>query len=65
MIFYELQVYMDPRNFHHSMNDAKVLIKIADTDKDQRLSLEEVLRHGGSFVNSKFYNVEKHLHTQD
>jgi len=58
-------MYMDPRNFHHSAKDAEELLRIADTDKDGRLNFQEVLRHGGNFIKSKFYNVEKYLHNQD
>lgn len=38
----ELLSYIDPRHPRHALQEAVVLFDIADEDKDERLSLEEV-----------------------
>ncbi|KFM70938.1 calcium-binding protein, partial [Stegodyphus mimosarum] len=53
----ELLMYNDPENPVHSKMEAKKLIKLADVNKDQLLSLEEVLAKKDSFLGSKMVDT--------
>ncbi|XP_035214389.1 45 kDa calcium-binding protein-like isoform X2 [Stegodyphus dumicola] len=60
----ELLMYNDPENPVHSKMEAKKLIKLADVNKDQLLSLEEVLAKKDSFLGSKMVDTARSFHDE-
>lgn len=57
-------MYNDPENPIHSRNEARKLIRIADVNKDQLLSLEEVLAKKESFLGSKMVDTARSFHDE-
>lgn len=60
----ELLMYNDPENPVHSRNEARKLIRIADVNKDELLSLSEVLAKKESFLGSKMVDTARSFHDE-
>ncbi|XP_076044015.1 45 kDa calcium-binding protein-like [Oratosquilla oratoria] len=60
----ELLMYIDPRNSHHAEKEAANLISLADEDQDGVLTLQEVLKHKETFINSKMIDAAKSFHDE-
>lgn len=60
----ELKNYVDPKNPSHALLEAKNLIQLADTDRDGRLSLTEVLDNTDLFLGSKMVNTGRSFHDE-
>jgi len=58
----ELVQYLDPKNQHWANNEAKDLVKQADSDLDQELSLLEMLRMPDLFLTSKLVSPDISFH---
>lgn len=57
-------MYNDPENPVHSKTEAKKLIKLADTNRDQVLSLEEILAKKDYFLGSKMVDTARSFHDE-
>ena len=63
--FYLLyQSYLDPRNPRHAHLEAESLIQISDTNKDQQLSMKEILASADIFLASKVIDTETNFHDE-
>ncbi|KAG8193667.1 hypothetical protein JTE90_024030 [Oedothorax gibbosus] len=60
----ELLMYNDPENPVHSKTEAKKLIRLADTNRDQVLSLQEVLAKKDYFLGSKMVDTARSFHDE-
>uniref|UniRef100_A0A0A9XEV1 Calcium-binding protein n=1 Tax=Lygus hesperus TaxID=30085 RepID=A0A0A9XEV1_LYGHE len=60
----ELLRYIDPQNPRHAREEAMTLVTLGDTDRDGRLSLEEVLAKMDLFLGSKMVNTAKSFHDE-
>ena len=58
------QFYVDPRNPNHAMLEARNLIQLADNDKDNKLSLKEVLGNMELFLGSKMVDIRRSFHDE-
>ncbi|KFD55520.1 hypothetical protein M514_03572 [Trichuris suis] len=61
----ELKAWLMPDDFDHADAEAKHLINIADDDKDQKLSLKEILDHYETFVGSQVTDYGEQLQKHD
>ena len=55
---------MDPKNPNHAKVEARNLIQMADNDKDDRLSLSEVLENMDLFLGSKMVDTARSFHDE-
>lgn len=53
----ELLQYVDPRHPRHALQEAATLLALADTNKNGKLSLAEILRNPQLFLDSKMINT--------
>ncbi|GFS44604.1 45 kDa calcium-binding protein [Nephila pilipes] len=60
----ELLMYNDPENPVHSKTEARKLIKLADINKDNLLSLKEVLAKKDYFLGSKMVDTARSFHDE-
>ncbi|XP_076320570.1 stromal cell derived factor mayday [Tachypleus tridentatus] len=60
----ELLLYNDPENPVHSKREAEELISKADTNKDNCLSLQEVLAQKNIFLGSKMVDTARSFHDE-
>ncbi|XP_076472750.1 45 kDa calcium-binding protein-like [Babylonia areolata] len=60
----ELKRYLDPRNPIQALTEAKNLISYMDDDKDNALSMDEILRHKDIFISSKVMNFAANVHDE-
>ncbi|GIX91372.1 45 kDa calcium-binding protein [Caerostris extrusa] len=60
----ELIMYNDPENPVHSKTEARKLIKLADANKDQLLSLKEILAKKDYFLGSKMIDTARSFHDE-
>ncbi|XP_015915868.1 45 kDa calcium-binding protein [Parasteatoda tepidariorum] len=60
----ELIMYNDPENPVHSKTEARKLIRLADSDRDQLLSLKEVLAKKDVFLGSKMIDTARSFHDE-
>ncbi|XP_055945378.1 45 kDa calcium-binding protein-like [Argiope bruennichi] len=60
----ELLMYNDPENPVHSKTEARKLIKTADANKDNLLSLDEVLAKKNYFLGSKMVDTARSFHDE-
>lgn len=60
-----LKKYIDPRNIHHAVKDAKQILQVTDLDKDGKMSLHEAIICGSYLIRSKFYDVVYRLHNPE
>ncbi|KAK4011966.1 45 kDa calcium-binding protein [Daphnia magna] len=60
----EILSYLDPRNPRHAHLEAESLIQISDTNKDQQLSMNEILASADIFLASKVIDTETNFHDE-
>ncbi|XP_046458033.1 45 kDa calcium-binding protein-like [Daphnia pulex] len=60
----EILSYLDPRNPRHAHLEAESLIQISDTNKDQQLSMKEILASADIFLASKVIDTETNFHDE-
>jgi Ca2+-binding EF-hand superfamily protein len=60
----ELEAHLDPRSEQHAYNEAVHLLKMADANKDKKLSLEEVLSNYEVFAGSPMVNASRSFHDE-
>jgi hypothetical protein len=58
------QNYVDPQNPNHARLEAENLLQLADDNKDEQLSLEEVLDNAELFLGSKMVNTGRNFHDE-
>uniref|UniRef100_A0A5S6QN25 Reticulocalbin-3 n=1 Tax=Trichuris muris TaxID=70415 RepID=A0A5S6QN25_TRIMR len=61
----ELRAWLMPDDFDHADAEAKHLISVADDNKDQKLSLKEILDHYETFVGSQATDYGEQLQKHD
>ncbi|XP_019874233.1 45 kDa calcium-binding protein [Aethina tumida] len=60
----ELLHYVAPQSPRHSEHEAEALLAIADTDRDNSLSLNEILAHPDLFLKSKMVDTARSFHDE-
>lgn len=60
----ELLSYIDPRHPRHALQEAAMLMDLADTDGDKRLQLSEVLAEASAFIESKMVATADSFHDE-
>lgn len=60
----ELLMYNDPENPVHARSEARELVAQADTNGDNKLSLDEVLAKKDIFLGSKMVNTARNIHDE-
>ncbi|CAN7986792.1 unnamed protein product [Ixodes hexagonus] len=60
----ELLMYNDPENPVHARSEARELVAQADTNGDNKLSLDEVLDKKDIFLGSKMVNTARNIHDE-
>ncbi|XP_074654325.1 45 kDa calcium-binding protein-like [Tubulanus polymorphus] len=60
----ELKNYVDPKNPGHAKMEVVNLMELADANKDQHLSLEEVMNNQDLFMGSKMVNAGRNFHDE-
>lgn len=60
----ELRKYLDPKNPVQALMEAKNLISFMDDNHDERLSMDEVLKHKDIFITSKVMNFAANVHDE-
>lgn len=60
----ELLMYNDPENPVHAKSEARELVAQADTNGDNKLSLDEVLAKKDIFLGSKMVNTARNIHDE-
>lgn len=63
-LFILFQMYIDPRNPRHAIQEAQHLIELSDINHNKRLSLSEVLSKTDLFLDSKMVDTEKSFHDE-
>lgn len=58
----ELLEYLDPRNPRHAKQETITLFTLADTDHNNKLSLQELLNKSHIFLSSKMINMSENFH---
>lgn len=58
------QKYVDPKNPQHSRLESQNLIELADNNKDNMVSLEEMLENVDLFLGSKVVNTGRSFHDE-
>jgi len=64
MVLLYLQGYLDPRNPRHAHLEALSLVELADINKDQQLSMNEILSAAEIFLASKVIDIETNFHDE-
>ena len=64
LLYFLFQTYVDPQNPSHAQQEARNLIQLADTNKDGKLALKEVLENTELFLGSKMVNTGKSFHDE-
>lgn len=64
MLILIFQIYFDPNNLNHARLEAQNLIKMADSDNDGKLTIEEVLDNTDLFIGSKMVDAKRKLHDE-
>ena len=59
-----VQIYFDPHNVNHARLEADNLIRMADSNNDGKLSVEEVLDNTELFLGSKMVDAKRKLHDE-
>lgn len=59
-----LQMYIDPRNPRHAIQEAQHLITLSDTNLDGKLNLPEILSKMDLFLGSKMVDTERSFHDE-
>jgi len=62
--FKELVLYTNPRNSQHAKREVRDLMELADTNRDGRLSLDEVLQQKAAFFGSGLINAGRNMHDE-
>ncbi|XP_070207360.1 45 kDa calcium-binding protein-like [Littorina saxatilis] len=60
----ELRKYLDPRNPGQALMEAKNLISFMDDNRDNTLSMEEIMKHKDIFISSKVMNFAANVHDE-
>lgn len=60
----ELLQFVDPRNSRYAIQEAATLFGLADTNKDIKLSLAEMLNKQDLFMTSKFISLIENFHNE-
>lgn len=60
----ELLTYIDPRHPRHALQEAATLFSMSDTNKDLKLTLDEVLAHSKLFLQSKVIDASESFHDE-
>ncbi|CAL1528641.1 unnamed protein product [Lymnaea stagnalis] len=60
----ELKSYLDPTNPIQAKLEADTLLSLMDDDKNNLLSMEEILKHSDIFISSKLVNFERNIHDE-
>lgn len=60
----ELQSYVDPKNTNHAKLEAENLIGLADGDRNNKLSIEEILENMELFLGSKVVDTGRSFHDE-
>ncbi|XP_031634762.1 45 kDa calcium-binding protein [Contarinia nasturtii] len=58
----ELLTYVSPKHPRHALQEAAILFNIADLNKDQKLSLQELESAGNVFMVSRMINTSQTFH---
>uniref|UniRef100_A0AC34QDU7 EF-hand domain-containing protein n=1 Tax=Panagrolaimus sp. JU765 TaxID=591449 RepID=A0AC34QDU7_9BILA len=58
----ELLDFVNPRNERHANQEVEEIMDIADSNKDEKLSLAELLDNAAALADSAFVKVKKRLH---
>ena len=58
------QKYVDPHNANHAKLEAENLLKLADEDHDEQLSIQEVLDNAELFLGSKMVDTSRNFHDE-
>ena len=58
------QMYIDPRNPRHAIQEAQHLINLSDTNFDGKLNLSEILSKMDLFLGSKMVDTEGSFHDE-
>lgn len=61
---FRLQMYIDPRNPRHAIQEAQHLIELSDLNNDSKLNLPEILSKMDLFLGSKMVDTEKSFHDE-
>lgn len=59
-----VQSYLDPRNPRHAHLEAEALMDLSDANKDQQLSLDEILSAADIFLASKVIDTATNFHDE-
>lgn len=59
-----LQIYLDPTNPVQATLEAGTLMSLMDDNKDNLLSMYEILKHSDIFVSSKIVNFGANVHDE-
>lgn len=59
-----LKSYLDPRNPRHAHLEAESLIQLSDTNKDNQLSMNEIIVSADIFLASKVVDTETNFHDE-
>ncbi|GFN96062.1 45 kda calcium-binding protein [Plakobranchus ocellatus] len=62
--FEELKNYLDPTNPLQAKLEADSLISLMDDDKNDLLSMDEILKHSDLFISSKVVNFVANIHEE-
>lgn len=63
-LFVLFQMYIDPRNPRHAIQEAQHLISVSDTNLDGKLNLSEILSKMDLFLGSKMVDTERSFHDE-
>lgn len=60
----ELLQFVDPRNSRYAIQESATLFGLADSNKDRKLSLDEMLNKLDLFMTSKFISLIESFHNE-
>lgn len=60
----ELLQFVDPRNSRYAIQEAATLFGLADTNKDKKLTIDEMLNKQDLFMTSKFISLIENFHNE-
>lgn len=60
----ELLQFVDPRNSRYSIQEAVTLLDLSDSNKDKKLSFDEMLNKQDLFMSSKFISLVENFHNE-
>lgn len=60
----ELLTYIDPRHPRHALQEAATLFSLSDSNKDMKLTLDEMLAHAKLFLQSKVIDASESFHDE-